>query len=199
MTGHFPIASLIGGVELLERAIGYTLGSLLLVNRAALRQPTPCSDWDLRELLAHMNDSLIALQEAVDVGHVDLGVSKAVDPAVDPVAALRDRACALLGAWTNADGSEEVSIQDRPLTNSIVTSAGSLEIAVHGWDVAQACGRSRPIPASIAEELLPLAPLFVTEADRPGRFAAAVRLSSSTDPGDRLLAFLGRNPSEHVS
>lgn len=194
MTGPFPIASLIGGVELLERAIGYTLGSLHLVTREAMSEPTPCPDWDLRALLAHMNDSLVALQEAVDIGHVDLGVSQAVDPAVDPVAALRDRACALLGAWTNAGGTEEVSIQDRPLTNSIVTSAGALEIAVHGWDVAQACGRSRPIPGPIAEELLPLAPLLVTEADRPGRFAAAIRASPSAVPGERLLAFLGRSP-----
>src|SRR5690349_23901912 len=48
---------------LLERAIGYTLGSLLLVTPAAMTRPTPCADWDLGALLRHMDDSLAALHE----------------------------------------------------------------------------------------------------------------------------------------
>jgi uncharacterized protein (TIGR03086 family) len=69
-----------------------------------------------------------------------------------------------------------------------------VEIAVHGWDVAQACGRPRPIPPQLAEELLQLAPLLVTDADRPGRFAPPVAVPAGASPGDRLVAFLGRGP-----
>jgi uncharacterized protein (TIGR03086 family) len=75
-----------------------------------------------------------------------------------------------------------------------VTSVGAVEIAVHGWDVAQACGHPRPIPPQLAKELLRLAPLLVTDADRPGRFAAPVAVPAHASPGDRLVAFLGRDP-----
>lgn len=185
---------LVGGVALLERAVNYALGSLLLVTPEAMTRPTPCRGWDLRELLAHLDDSLLALHEAIDLGHVDLRRTDLGGPAADPVRALRDRACLLLGAWTNARREQSISVAGLSLTTGVVSSAGALEIAVHGWDVARACGRDRPIPASLAEEMLHLAPLFVTEADRPVRFAAPVDLPPTVCPGARLVAFLGRVP-----
>jgi uncharacterized protein (TIGR03086 family) len=199
MTGEPATAPLIGGVGLLERAISYTLGSLHLVTPEAMPRATPCAAWDLRALLAHMNDSLAALHEAVETGRVDLDVvaDGAGDPAAalaDPVGAIRSRACRLLGAWTNAGDDGVVSIAGHPLTSSIVAGTGAIEIAVHGWDVARACGHPRPIPAPLAEELLPLAALLVSTADRPGRFAPPVAGLRLQTPGDRLLAFLGRDP-----
>jgi uncharacterized protein (TIGR03086 family) len=194
MSDRSAAAALIGGVGLLERAINYTLGSLHVVTAEALSYPTPCQDWDLHALLVHMNDSLLALREAIDVGHVDLAIS-AIDPVVDPVGAVRDRARQLLGAWTNADHRSTVSIAGCPLTTGVVTSAGAIEVAVHGWDVARACGHPRPIPPSLAEDMLYLSALLVADEDRPGRFAAPVGVPALADPGDRLIAFLGRHPA----
>ena len=69
MTEPRPAATLSGGVALLERAVGYTLGQLHAVTTADLSRPTPCACWDLRELLEHMDDSLAAVTEALNVGH----------------------------------------------------------------------------------------------------------------------------------
>ncbi|MCE7003401.1 TIGR03086 family metal-binding protein [Kibdelosporangium philippinense] len=183
---------LIGGAELLERAVGYTLGSLLLIKPELLGRPTPCRAWHLKALLRHMNDSLAALHEAVDSGHVGLQAATG-DPAADLVAELKDRACHLIGAWTATQRST-VSIADRQLTGAIVSCAGAVEITMHGWDVAKACGAERPVPNGLAHDLLELAELFVTEHDRPGRFAAPVPISKDASPTDRLVAFLGRIP-----
>lgn len=184
-------APLLGGVALLERAINYTRGSLMLVTPGAMARATPCREWDLAALLWHLNDSLETLYEAADMGRVRMSPC---DVDGDPVAALRDRACRLLGAWTSDDGCGMVSIGARSLSGPIVTSAGAVEVAVHGWDVARACGQQRPIPVGLAEEMLPLVPLFVGEADRPSRFAPAVDVSSMAPAGDQLVAFLGRDP-----
>jgi uncharacterized protein (TIGR03086 family) len=198
MTGGRAAAA-IGGIALLERAINYTLGCLRLVTPEALSDPTPCRDWDLRALLAHLDDSLLALCEAVEVGSVDVDTVDAGDPAVDPVACVRGSATQLLGAWAGARRHPEVSIAGCQLTTGILTSTGAIEVAVHGWDVARTRGQDRPIPASLAEELLDLSPLLVTDADRPVRFAAAVDVPSGADPGDRLVAFLGRQPYRTIS
>lgn len=187
-------APLVGGVTLLERAINYTRGSLHAVTPEALSHPTPCRDWDLRRLLRHMSDSLVALQEAIGLGKVDLDVADDTDASADPVAAVRDRACLLLGAWAGADGPGPVSIGGCPLTAGVVASTGAIEIAVHGWDVARACGPPRPIPSALAEELLQLSSLLITDVDRPARFAAPADVPSHAGPGDRLIAFLGRYP-----
>lgn len=183
------------GVALLERAISYTLGSLSLVTDASLSRATPCHDWDLGTLLAHMDDSLAALGEAADLGHVDLDAAVPwYDLGVAPATALRDRACRLLGAWTRAGSVGKVSVAGYPLSRGVVTATGAVEIAVHGWDVAEACGHPRPIPAALAAEVLDRAWLVVADADRPGRFAPALPVPAHAAPGDCLLAFLGRRP-----
>jgi uncharacterized protein (TIGR03086 family) len=188
-------APLLGGVGLLERAVDYALGSLEAVTPAHLSCPTPCAEWDLRALLDHLNDSLLALHEAAAVGRVfPDGGDWAESPQVDPVALLRDRASRLVGAWTAPRPRREVSLGELELTTAVLTTTGAFEVAVHGWDVSAACGRARPIPAGLAEEMLDLSPLLVTGADRPERFARAVVPPDGATPGDRLVAFLGRHP-----
>ena len=200
MTVSVAERALTGGFALLERAMGYTLGGLVLVGPEDMAAKTPCAAWDLRTLLLHMNHSLLTLHHAVAAGHLDLDAAGDPeadygDPAVDPVASLRNRACRMIGAWANAPAPGGISIADRQLTPGIVAAAGAVEVAVHGWDVARACGQDRHVPAALAEELLDLSPLFVRDADRPTRFAPRLDLSSDLDsPSDRLVAFLGRRP-----
>ncbi|WP_129664856.1 TIGR03086 family metal-binding protein [Phytoactinopolyspora endophytica] len=199
MTQQPVTAALTGGVELLERAIGYTRGSLLLITPDALTRPTPCHRWDLTTLLAHMEDSLDALCEAADAGRVELDDGRRRlcadnESLLDVCARLRARAIRLLNWSATVLGDDTISVADQSLTARIVTATGALEIAVHGWDVAQACGTDRPMPTEFAEQMLSLAPLLVTEADRPARFAAPLNMPESATPHDHLLAFLGRRP-----
>jgi uncharacterized protein (TIGR03086 family) len=181
------------GLALLERAVGYTLGSLVLVTPDMMRQPTPCDEWDLAALLAHMDDSLAALQEAVESGDISLAPAPAPPQhGTDPVSLLRDRACRMLGSWANADFPPPTFIGGYAVPTGVVMSTGAVEITAHGWDVAQACGQPRPIPAALAADLLPCARLLVAPEDRPARFASRVALQDSAGPSELLLAFLGR-------
>ena len=81
-------------VELMERSLAYTRVALADVDDAALGRPTPCSAWTLDALLDHMGDALDAFTEAA-VGWVDV---RRPAPSPNRIAALQDRACALLGA-----------------------------------------------------------------------------------------------------
>ena len=184
-------------VGLLERAIGYALGSVAAVAPRLLSRPTPCSDWDLQALLGHVNDSLAALCEGIDTGRI--GPDPAADDghglAVDPAATFRDRARRVLGAWTSAGRHDQlIAIVDRPLLASVVAGTGAIELAVHGWDISRACGQHRPIPATLASDLLTICPLLVTQATRHPQFGAPVAVSPLASASDRLVAFLGRHP-----
>jgi uncharacterized protein (TIGR03086 family) len=203
MTEARTAAALSGGVALLERAVGYTLGQLQAVTEAALARPTPCQRWDLRALLGHMDDSLAAMQEALELGSVDPepvadwpGRGGGGDAAEALVAGLRARGRRLLGAL--ADGDDDVVlIGGLPVPVRIVTSAGAVDVAVHGWDVGRACGTGVAMPEQLAEDMLGIAPLLVTGADRPGRFGPAVAVPGGASAGDRLVGFLGRDPRWH--
>ncbi|MGH3470666.1 MAG: TIGR03086 family metal-binding protein [Nocardioidaceae bacterium] len=178
---------------MLEQAIGYTLGSLQLVRDAALSRATPCASWTLRDLLAHLDDSLQALDEAVVVRRVDLTPGAGAQ-GPDLVASLRRRASQMMGHWAQARGVDPVAVGDLTLPADLVGAAGAIEVAVHGWDVAAACGAPRPIPAGLALDLLAVGRAVLDPADRAGRFAAPIETSTSATPNARLLAFLGRVP-----
>lgn len=201
MTGARPAAALSGGVVLLERALGYALGQLHAVTSADLARPTPCSEWDLRGLLMHMDDSLIALQEALDLACVGAEADSPAEPAYGPadsaislVGRLRSHASRLLGALAEASEGM-VWVGGLPVPKSIVTSAGAVDVAVHGWDVARACGRVQPIPERLATEMMEISPLLITGAERPALFAAPVPVPHLASASDRLVAYLGRDPA----
>ncbi|MGP4099250.1 maleylpyruvate isomerase N-terminal domain-containing protein [Nonomuraea sp. KM90] len=116
----------------------------------------------------------------------------------NPALLVRDGATEVLGRWTAMITDNLVFIDDRHLTGPMVAAVGAIEIAVHGWDVARACGEHRPIPPLLAEELLDLAHLFVTPHDRPTRFAPPVPVAPHAPAQDHLLAYLGRHPDWYL-
>ncbi|TDC57186.1 TIGR03086 family protein [Actinomadura sp. KC345] len=186
MSAWLP-ASRDGG--LLERAIGFALTSVQGVTSEMLPRRTPCRSWNLEELLLHLRDSLAALGEGARLGRVALEPEPLV-LADDPVSAVRVSAVRLLRA-SGALG--EVSVGDRRLGGGLMAAAGAVEVAVHGWDVAQASGERRPIPPGLADELLKLCPLVVPE-ERGPLFAEPVDPGPDAGAGERLVAFLGRRP-----
>ncbi|WP_067439789.1 TIGR03086 family metal-binding protein [Nocardioides jensenii] len=176
-------------VELLERAIGYTRGTLLAASTTDLTLPTPCSEWNLGELLEHMSDGLDAFTEASTglIGPYPIPVSEPT-----PVGVLFDKACALLGAWTSP-AAVVVRLGDRGLAGDTVLHTAALEIAVHGWDVARSTRRTTPIPDGLAADLLLPAYALVDASDRGSRFAPCVTVGDGSTAATRLLGFLGRD------
>lgn len=180
-------------VELLERSLGYTRVQLAGVRSDLLGRPTPCAAWTLADLLAHMEDSLDAFTEAAG-GAVEV---HAPAGAAGRPAAIREKACALLGAWSRpAPG--DVVISDGggvglDLASPVLVATAALEVTVHGWDVGWATGRGSPLPDELAAALLPVARRVVGPADRGVRFGPAVATGPDAPPGARLLALLGRS------
>jgi len=74
-----------------------------------------------------------------------------------------------------------------------------MEIAVHGWDIAVACGHPRPIPAELASPLLRAADLLLPASARPDLFAEPLRPPVPATPSGTLLAFLGRREARGYS
>lgn len=182
-------------VELLERAIGYTRASLVLVTEADLGRPTPCRGWVLRDLLTHMDDSLAAMADAARATSLSLVPSEPPSDGGDLLDSICHRARGLLAHWHPVadvpDGP--VGLGDLSLSRELLGSVGALEIALHGWDVAESIGRPRSIPPGLAMDLWPVARDHVTDADRPVRFGVPVEVSDWATPTARLLAHAGRS------
>jgi len=184
-------------VAVLDSAVTWTHRCLQLARTSSLSLPTPCSEWDLGQLLMHMDESLVAIGEAAELGHV------AVDPQPRPsqprpeepaqlVDRIVQRACSTRTAWQQRLTSAPVGVGDLALGRDTVALVGALEIAVHGWDVATATGQPRPLPEDLAVRLHDVALAVVTPDGRGNRFGPAVSAPSSAPASTRLLAHLGR-------
>jgi uncharacterized protein (TIGR03086 family) len=185
-----------GATALLASAIGYALGACAQVAPGEMTLPTPCTDWDLAALLTHLATSMADLEAAIRTGNLDLDPDEPAVPeldAADPAEELRDQAANLLFACYAHHGPDRfVLVGGLPLPTGVVACTGAVEIAVHGWDVSVARGRGGPIPPALASQMLRLGPLLVS--GREGLFAAPVQIPAQASPGDRLVAYLGRNP-----
>ena len=161
MTWELPAS-----VELLERALGYTRARLAGVTAARLGAPTPCSEWDLHDLLVHMDDALDAFLEAA--GGVVALRSRPLDAAAaDTVTRVQVKACALVGVWTAAvcEGRATIDVGGRPVPSGLLVSAAALEVTVHGWDVGWATGAPERIPPPQARDRHTRATATVGPAD----------------------------------
>ena len=176
-------------VAVLDSAVTWTSDCLQLARSSPLDVPTPCADWDLGQLLTHMEDSLVAFEEAAEHGRVREVVLGGKGPSVDRVIRL---GCSMRAAWHARLTSAPISICDLALGRDTTVLVGALEIAVHGWDVARATGQDRRIPEDLAVRLYDVALAVVTRGERGTRFAPAVEVPPSAPTSTRLLAHLGR-------
>jgi uncharacterized protein (TIGR03086 family) len=184
------------GRLLLDGAIGYAVGAVRDVTPALMSRPTPCRGWNLDVLLRHAYESLNTIHEGIRTGQIGpMPVPPPLDEATDLARAFGERARTLLAARTFPnDRRHSVEVVDLQVPTVLVQCAGALEITIHGWDISQACGRCRPIPDALAIGLLAVAPLLIPDTDRYPLFGPPVRPAARANLGDRLVAFLGRQP-----
>ncbi|MFJ7328223.1 TIGR03086 family metal-binding protein [Streptomyces cyaneofuscatus] len=161
--------------------------------------PTPCPDYSVRELLAHLSGLAAAFRDAA---RKDLGASTAVAPdSALPVLddawreVLPRRLEQVAAAWrspaawtgmTRAGGVE--------LPGEVAGAVALDELLVHGWDLARATGQ--PYEAGEAE-LRACAALLAPVGDDPDRggiFGPPVQVPDDAPLLDRVIGLSGRRP-----
>ena len=180
-------------MAVLDSAVTWSHSCLQLARTLPLTRATPCAEWSLGDLLVHMDDSLVTMGEAAQLGHVELDPqSLTTDPGhlVDLVV---QRACRTRAAWQKRLTSAPMGVGELALGRDTVALVGALEIAVHGWDVARTAGKDLRLPEDLAVRLYDVALAVVTPDERGRRFGPALSVPASAPMSTRLLAHLGRS------
>ena len=181
------------GALLLKQAVDYSLDALETVRPEFWSRPTPCRDWNLEMLLGHASESVAAIQEGLDGEPIGLYTADHSQLAIETVHILRLRLVRLRAGWTNRKcRARAVEVAGQTLPPSVLRCVAALEIAIHGWDIAQASGHHWPIPPELALALLAISPLLMPDGNRHPLFASPVRVTETAGPSERVLAFLGR-------
>ncbi len=186
------------------------MASIDIVQRVAtsdLERPTPCSDWNLLELLAHMTAQHRGFAAAAHGAGADPAVwetSAVIDAvAADPAGSYVAAACELLTAVAEDEAlAAPFALPDFgkgavfPFEQAI--GFHFIDYVVHGWDVARAIRIPFELPDNVIDAAL-LIGLQVPGGDF--RTSAASPFGPALDPLsdgtglDRLLRHLGRSPA----
>lgn len=180
----------------LAAAYEHTAAVIGKVSEADLDRPTPCTDWNVRELLNHTIGVMFGIAGGVT------GRSANVDDAPDftagggTAAAFEQAVQASLAAW-GGDGvfDDTVNFGAGDMPAAVGIGINMLDTLTHAWDLAEAIGLDRSMDPELAESALAAAEVTVSDDIRPGRFAPAVAIADDAPAHDRLAAFLGRHPS----
>jgi uncharacterized protein (TIGR03086 family) len=191
--------------ELDRRAVELSRSIVATVTQAQLRLPTPCAEWDLGALLAHMSVQHHGFARAVDGEHTELADWHPTPVDADP-AGLYGKAADRVIASFGADGTSARTVYLPEVRDGITVpgrvamSFHFVDYVVHAWDVAATLGR----PVEFDDDLLAAANVVAAqvpddEASRRPGMAFGPKIASPTDDElDRLLTALGRAPSWHA-
>jgi uncharacterized protein (TIGR03086 family) len=187
-------------IELLSCDARAVRASVTVVNRitaADLSLPTPCEEWDLGALLAHMTVQHRGFAAAAAGHGGDPGVWVPGPLGDDPVGAYAEAAEAVIEAFAGDEADFLLpEITPAPVPRRIAIGFHLVDYVVHGWDVASALGVGYEVPDDVVAAALPIAEAVPQGAARrqPGAAFAPALPDPGGDPLDRILAMLGRKP-----
>ncbi len=190
MTGD-PVDQLAGALDDLERLVA-------AIADDQWAQPTPCTDWTVRELVNHVvgGNYLFAgiLRGETTLPPLEIRSQQGRDRlGDDPLAAYHDASRQLITAFREPGVLDQT--YELPIGRLPGTAAARLRVVetlVHGWDLAHSIGHPPEFSQEAAEQALEFSRGALAKLP-PGRvFASPQPVADDARAIDRLAALLGR-------
>lgn len=155
------------------------------------RSPVP--EWAARDVVAH----LVEWSAGFLASSSDVRIEPSASVTEDPVAAWEQHAEAVQRVLddpaTSASTLSNPHLGELPVGEA-VDRFYTVDVFMHSWDLARASGQDDTLDADLAGELL--------EGMRPldemlrasGQYGPAMPVADDAPAGDRLMAFVGRDP-----
>jgi uncharacterized protein (TIGR03086 family) len=182
----------------LTAACRQAIDVLAHVSDAQLDGPTPCPDYRVRGMVAHVGGLASAFAAAArkDTGELTNQAPTPEDSVLDPDwrSAYPERLLALADAWQQPDawqGMTQVGGIDLP--GEVAGSVALAEVVIHGWDLARATGQPFDCDPSTARACLTHLGQFDTGGTE-GLFGPAVPVGDHAPALDQIVGLSGRDP-----
>ncbi|MFF3862471.1 TIGR03086 family metal-binding protein [Streptomyces sp. NPDC002209] len=158
--------------------------------------PTPCTEWNVRDLVNHVTGEQLWIPPMVTDGRTveEIGDAFSGDVLGEDPAGAWDRAAAAAHAAFTAAGALDrtVRLSYGPALGRAYCAELTADCVVHTWDLSRAIGADDRLPDGLVEfslkELMPYADGLAAS----GMFAAPLDVPAGADAQTRLLALVGR-------
>lgn len=159
------------------------------------RAPTPCSEWHVVDVTNHViSENLWAVElfqgkTIAEVGERFVGDLTGGDPPAEYGRSVE----AVKQVLQNADAMERIvhlSFGDR--SGAFYATQLSLDMLVHGWDIARGSGQDSRLDPELVRECLPITEKITREFRNGGWYGQELQVPPDADEETRLLALFGR-------
>jgi uncharacterized protein (TIGR03086 family) len=183
-------------IGMVEQSIDQAGKTVAGVNAARLDGPTPCSDWDVRALLNHIVGVNVMFSRVGRGEQLDMSMFGTDIIGDNPKKAYDEAARDAKETWRRDDVLDKTwSLPFGEVPGMVAATANLSELVVHEWDLCQATGQKSSIDPSLVEAAWGFAQQMPMDQFRtPGVFGPEVECSESAPLGDRLAAYMGRQP-----
>src|SRR6516162_4292466 len=183
-----------------EGAVASTAEIVKSTPADAMGAPTPCTEWDVRALLSHVIGTLwlaegLFSDQPPRYPMAPGGLPPADVAGDDPAAAYAEASAAAIAAAATGDALTRVHVTPLgEMPGPGLAGFTTLDILVHGWDLAKATGQPAELDDTLAAHVLAFAEQAITPDTRAPRIGPALPAAVDAPLTDRLVAFLGRQP-----
>jgi uncharacterized protein (TIGR03086 family) len=164
------------------------------------QRPTPCTEWNVIQVLQHA--ALDQRAWGAAVGGTEMPGENPFGPSgefgAEPLAYAEAALEASAAAWIPAGGDGDpvpTPLPSGPMPPADAAAAAALDAAIHAWDIAVATGQGSPLSPELARALTPVARSIVEPLRQYGAYAQAIEPDPGTDDAAALLGYLGRQPT----
>lgn len=169
-------------MDVLTRALDQTEDVLSSIPADRLSDATPCAEWDVASLVAHV---VVDPRNFITMSHGEQPDWSVMPPLpADWTAEFRSAAGDLVRMWREAGESASPEAMDWQ----------TAEFAVHTWDLVRAIGLPRDLDPEVAQRGLDFMSGALTPGNRGEAFGPEVPIGEDAPVYDRLAAFAGRDP-----
>jgi uncharacterized protein (TIGR03086 family) len=157
--------------------------------------PSPCSNWRVRDVLNHIiSENLWAAElfrgrTIAEVGDRFDGDLTVGDPPAEYARSV-EAAKHEVRASDAMERKVHLSFGDR--TGAFYATQLSLDMLIHGWDIAKGSGRDGQLDPELIDECFPIAEQITREFRDGGWYGQDLSVDSGADQQTKLLALFGR-------
>lgn len=154
---------------------------------------TPVPEWTVRDLAEHM----LWFHDFVHSGS-PFGWTRRVDPSSDPVAAFVEQSAAVQNILDDPAQAESGFSHPQLPPSTLGQATERFYVAdlfMHSWDLARATSQEHGLDHAAAEQMLAGMRQVEEMLRSSGQYGPAHPVADDAPAADRLLAFVGRDPS----
>ena len=181
--------------ELYAQAMIGTRAYLDAVGPDQWHGPTPCSEWDVKQVANHIIGENLWAGELFK-GTTIAEVGSALDGDLageDPAVAYATSVTVATDAVTAPEAMQAIChLSFGDFSGADYAAQLFMDTLIHGWDVARATGQSTRLDADLVAACLPIAEQITRQFRPAGVFGEDLPVGADADPQTKLLALVGR-------